>query len=113
MLRIHIPGITGAADNCDRVGNHRHLQGMLRIVLRLGVAHQAPAGDQLQAGQISKKSVRHTELLSGKYYTGETVMFQGGSVNQFPDDGCSAFVSDYRTTDIASIEKYRGIVYNA
>jgi hypothetical protein len=41
------------------MGDHGNLQGMLRIVLRLGVAHETPAADKLQAGKISKKSVSH------------------------------------------------------
>ena len=43
------------------MGKHGDLQGMLRIVLGHGRAHQPPAADIAQAGDVGEKVVNHRE----------------------------------------------------
>ena len=63
MFRIDIPVITVPRDDRDRMGNHGNLQGMLRIILRLGVPHEGPAADQLEPGKVGKKRISHRQNL--------------------------------------------------
>ena len=59
VLGVVIPAIAGVAQQRDGVGDHGRLEGMLHVVLGLGVAHQPPTADVLHAVHISEKMVRH------------------------------------------------------
>ena len=66
MLRIDAAPVAVPADDGDRMGDHRDLQGMLRVVFLLGVSHEGPAGDQAEAGKIRKKRITHEVHSSSK-----------------------------------------------
>ena len=59
MLRFHGLVVAVPGDHRQSVGDHGHLQGMLRVVLRQGAAHQPPAADVLQPCHVSKKVMHH------------------------------------------------------
>ena len=55
MLGIDGTAVAVPAQHGDGVGDHGDLEGMLRVVFRLGIPHQGPAADELQPGKVSKK----------------------------------------------------------
>ena len=59
VLCIIIPAVAGVAQQRDGVGDHGRLEGVLHVVLGLGVAHQPPTADILHAVHVSEKMVRH------------------------------------------------------
>lgn len=61
MLRVAVAPVAIFADERHSMGKHGDLQGMFRVVLGHGRAHQSPAADIAQAGDVGEKVVNHRE----------------------------------------------------
>ena len=58
-LGVEIAAVQTVADDGQDVGDHGDLQAVLLQILPPGVAHEAPAGDELHLGQI-REEVAHS-----------------------------------------------------
>ena len=63
----HVTGVDGPAelvpaDHRQGVGQDGHHVGVLLDVLRVGVAHEAPAADVAHPRDVGKKGMRHSKL---------------------------------------------------
>ena len=61
MLRVAVAPVAIFADERHAMSEHGNLQGMFRVVLGHGRAHQPPAADIAQAGDVGEKVVNHRE----------------------------------------------------